>query len=187
MRLVLVRHAMPEIDPTVPAHRRRLGADGRAAAWALGPLLPASAYLVASDEPKAAMTLADAARDAADVVVDADFGEVRRPDGWVSDHREWARAYVAACVPSAGARPADGVHDGWEVPAAVAARFEAAVARHAERAGRRTLVVGTHGMAMTVWLVTRVDLDPAGIWAALRFPDMIDVDLAAGAVSRRTP
>jgi hypothetical protein len=93
MRLVLVRHAMPEIDPTVPAHRWRLGADGRAAARTPGPLLPAGAYPV----------------------------------------------------------------------------------------------VGTHGMAMTVWLATRVDLDPAEFWAALRFPDMIEVDLAARTVSRRMP
>ncbi len=69
-------------------------------------------------------------------------------------------------------------------------RFDAAVARHAAlaAAGNQILVIGTHGLAPTVWLASRVSLDPdpAHFWAALRFPDVIDVDLAGGTASRRS-
>jgi broad specificity phosphatase PhoE len=100
MNLILVRPAMPAVDPAVPAHRRRLDADGLAAARRL---------------------------------------------------------------------------------------LEGAVARHAALAAGRTLVIGSHGMAMTVWLAARTGLDPGPFWARLRFPDMIDVDLGAGVARRRTP
>lgn len=154
-RLLLVRHAMPEAV-----------AQGRAAARSLR--LPADALLVASDEPKAAQTLHEATG-GTPVLVDAGFGEVRRPHGWLPDHRERARAYV------------DGVqHDGWEPRAAVVARFDAAIARHATPG--RTLVVGTHGMAATAWLAARTAIEPGPFWAALRFPDIVEI--VAGRIVR---
>jgi 2,3-bisphosphoglycerate-dependent phosphoglycerate mutase len=172
--LVVVRHAMPELVPEVPSQRWHLGAEGRAAAQALRPLLVGSAYFVASDEPKAVETLQELAGQL-DVEMDPGFGEVRRPHVWSDDrdYRTTARAYVE------GVR-----HDGWEQHDDVFARFESAVVRHAEIAAaqRRTLVVGTHGLAPTVWLSRRIRLEPspAQFWAGLRFPDLIEVDLTAG-------
>ncbi|BCB75957.1 hypothetical protein GCM10022251_55390 [Phytohabitans flavus] len=99
---------------------------------------------------------------------------------WSDDHdyRAVARAYVV------GVR-----HHGWEAHGQVASRFDAAVARHAAVAAERglTLVVGTHGLAPTIWLASRMSLvpTPAEFWADLRFPDILDVDLIAGTVSRR--
>lgn len=107
----------------------------------------------------------------APVRVDADLGEVRRPHVWSADHRVLARAYV------------DGTcHQGWEPHREVVARFDAAVTRHAAQARDRVLVIGTHGMAPTVWLASRVRLrpDPGTFWSGLRFPDAIRVDLTAG-------
>jgi len=176
-RLVLVRHAMPVPDPDVPSERWRLGEPGRAAARALRAVLPPDAYLVASDEPKAVQTLQEAAGQP-DVATDPDFGEVRRPYVWAADedYRSVARAYVEGAA-----------HAGWEPHAAVAARFGAAVARHAALAGHRTLVVGTHGLSPTVWLagVVRLEPSPAGFWQSLGYPDVVDVDLAAGRATRR--
>lgn len=149
---------MPAACAEVPARDWPLSADGLAAARRLQ--LPAGALLVASDERKAAQTL-QAARPGAEVVIDAGFGEVRRPDEWVDDHRERARAYVE------GTRRA-----GWEPHDQVVARFEAAAGRHA--APGRTLVVGTHGMAATLWVASRRPIDRGAFWAALRFPDLIE-------------
>jgi hypothetical protein len=63
------------------------------------------------------------------------------------------------------------------------------VARHAALAAARnqTLIIGTHGIALTIWLASRYSLHPstAQFWAALRFPDIIDVDRTAGTISRR--
>jgi broad specificity phosphatase PhoE len=178
-RLILVRHAMPELDPAVPAEHWRLGPEGRAAARSLRPLFTEPAYYVASDEPKAMETLQEIAG-FPEVTTDPGFGEVRRPHVWSDDHdyRAAARAYVEGVC-----------HPGWEPHAQVVNRFDAAVARHAAlaSASNRILVIGTHGLAPTVWLASRVPLDPdpARFWAALRFPDVIDFDLAGCGVSRR--
>jgi broad specificity phosphatase PhoE len=163
VRILLVRHATPVIDPAVPATRWRLGAPGRAAARRLS--LPDDGYFVASDEPKAAETLRCAPGDRA-VGTDAGFAEVRRDVSWNPDHNRLARAYV------------DGVtHHGWEPRAEVADRFDRAITRHAVSAAGRPLVVGTHGMAMTCWLAARglITGEPGEFWAALGFPGVVAV------------
>ncbi|MBO3738590.1 histidine phosphatase family protein [Actinoplanes flavus] len=163
-RILLVRHAMPEIDPAVPARQWRLSPDGRAAARELAPLIPAAARFVASPEPKARETLAEIAGPAP-VGVDAGFAEVRRPSGWTGggEYRAAARAYLNGAE-----------HDGWEPRDQVVARFGAAVDRHVAEGG--TLVIGTHGLAGTLWLNSRSAFGwPAErLWAALRFPDLIE-------------
>lgn len=177
--LVLVRHAMPEQVPEVRSERWQLGDAGRASARSLRSSIPETAYLVASDEPKAIQTLQELG-DRREVAIDAGFGEVRRPYVWLDgyDYRSTARAYVEGVC-----------HDGWEPHAQVAERFAQAVARHAGVAAAtgRTLVIGTHGLAPTVWLTGVVQLlpSPGQFWEDLRFPDVIDVDLAAGTASRR--
>jgi len=176
-RLILIRHAMPEIDPRTPAELWHLGDEGRAAARVLGPLLARPAYYVASTEPKAVETMQEIAGELT-VHIDAGFAEVRRPRRWSEDYRAVAGAYVD------GAR-----HDGWELHQEVVERFDAAVARHTvlAAAGNSTLTIGTHGLAATVWLASRFPLhpSPAQFWAALRFPDIVDVVPAAGTLSRR--
>lgn len=184
--LVLVRHAMPDIVPEVPAERWHLGAEGRSAARALRPLVVGPAYFVASDEPKAVETLhelaglAGHARDAGqpEVRTDPGFGEVRRPHAWSNDYGNRATAYLEGVC-----------HDGWEPHDEVSARFQSAVVHHASLAAaqRRTLVIGTHGLAPTVWLSRRMRLEPSPLqfWADLRFPDLIEVDLTAKEWFRR--
>lgn len=69
---MLVRHAMPAVDPATDPATWGLGPEGRAAAAALD--LPTDALLVASDEPKAIETL----ESHSSVRVDRGFGEVHR-------------------------------------------------------------------------------------------------------------
>jgi broad specificity phosphatase PhoE len=167
--LQLVRHAQPAYDRAVAAHLWPLAAEGLAEAARLS--LPPGAYLAASDEPKAWQTLAPHGP----VVREPGFGEVRRVgEPWDGPYRDLRRAYV------------DGAdHPGWEARAEVAARFDGAVEDHLVRARGRPLVVGSHGLAMTVWLTARVGLaDPGDFWAGLRFPDVVAVDLAAGTIAR---
>ena len=178
-RLVLIRHAMPELEPEVRSERWQLGAEGRAAARSLRSLVAEPAYFVASNEPKAVQTLQELAGRPA-VMTDPGFGEVRRPHLWSDgrDYRSMARSYVE------GVR-----HHGWEAHMRVAARFGAAVARYAVLAkeANRTLVVGTHGLALTVWMagLIRLEPSPARFWEQLRFPDVIDVDLVGRTATRR--
>ncbi|WP_433290952.1 histidine phosphatase family protein [Actinoplanes sp. CA-030573] len=196
-RLLLVRHAMPVVDPAVPAALWHLGDAGRDAARRLRPFIPAGARFVASTEPKAVETLRELAGDAP-IATDAGFAEVRRPDAWGAGYRATARSYVEG----AG-------HDGWEPHVEVVARFDAAVRRHCAAFGPTTgtLVVGTHGLACTLWLAglglgsaeaepeaeaepqaqaeaePEAELEskpgPGAFWESLRFPDLIAVDPAS--------
>jgi hypothetical protein len=174
-KIILIRHAMPVVEPGVPSERWQLAEEGRRMARALGNdhrVVPRPAYVVASHEPKAAQTI----REMTDgpVPLDPGFAEVRRPYTWSDDYRARARAYVEGKA-----------HDGWERHDAVARRFDEAIRRHAAAADAAgaTLVVGTHGLAPTVWLTSRGLIeDPGAFWAALRFPDAVRVDLEAGQV-----
>lgn len=168
---------MPIVEPDVPSDQWQLGEEGRAEARSLRSRLSEPAYFVASDEPKAVQTLEEVAGETS-VSTDPGFREVRRPHVWSEDYRLVARAYVN------GIRPGE-----WEDHVQVADRFAAAVAKHAAIAAAmgHALVIGTHGLAPTVWLATvmRLDPSPAQFWERLRFPDLIDVDLLHGTATRR--
>jgi hypothetical protein len=177
-RLVLVRHAMPAVQPAVSADRWELDDRGRADSHALSAAVTEPAYYVASDEPKALQTL-QAMSAGQEIIPEPDFREVGRPHRWSADYRQHARAYV------------DGIgQEDWEPHDQVVARFGVAVQHHAKRAAARQqlLVVGTHGLALTVWLAAVVPLrpTPAAFWASLTFPDVIDVDLVAKRAERRS-
>jgi broad specificity phosphatase PhoE len=173
--LILVRHAMPAAEPDVPPSEWTLSPDGLRAAAAMRKVLPRDAWLVSSPAPKARQTLGDSD----DLVYDGRFREVDRPvEPWSDDFRTTRAEYVT------GAR-----HRGWEPQAEVAERFAAGVAVHAD-AGPRPVVVATHGMAMTVWLVSvgaLADTDAADFWRGLRFPDCHLIDLEANTVRRWPP
>jgi broad specificity phosphatase PhoE len=172
--LILVRHAMPDATPETPPNRWTLSDEGRRAAALLRDLLPSGAKLVSSTEPKAWETLGGGPA----VIQDARFGEIERPrEKWSEDFRAIRAQYVAGAV-----------HPGWESHHSAAARFQAGVDEHLE-AGR-TLVVATHGMAMTVWLVALGALaaaDAQMFWRGLRFPDCHAVDIIARSVERVEP
>lgn len=164
-RVLLVRHAMPTPDPSSDPARWPLSPEGREAADTLCSRLPADAVLVASDELKAQQTLQPAGA----VRVDPRLGEVRRKEPFAGDFRERRLAYVSGRL--------DDRHVGWERPADVATRFEAVVRESLRESV--TPVLGTHGMALTVWLTAlgRLD-DPGAFWSRLGFPEVVSVDLA---------
>ena len=166
-QLILVRHAMPDVQPQVDPALWVLSGAGLRAARSLRAGLPVPALLVASDEPKAWQTLDD---DGRGVARDNRFGEVRRDEPFGDGFRERRLAWV---------RGTD--HPGWESRDAVAARFDQAIRGHLGRADGIPLVVASHGMAMTTWLTWRgiVD-DPGEFWSGLAFPDRVDVDLRSG-------
>lgn len=173
MTLYLVRHAMPDVDPAADPATWPLGPEGRAAARQLADMLPSGALLVASEEPKAWQTLDPEGERG--ILRDRRLGEVRRTEEFNDDFRRLRRSYVCGAV-----------IPGWEPQAGVARRFGAAAGEAIQRAGRRDVVLATHGMALTVWLTTAISLaDPGSFWADLRFPDVLAVDLRAGTVARR--
>lgn len=168
--LILVRHAMPEIEPETDPAIWSLSKEGREAAQRL--TMPAGALLVASREPKAIETLAPHG----DVMVDEAFGEVRRVEAFGGAFRQRRMAYVGGVD-----------HADWEPRHVVSRRFSEAVDRARARAAGRPVVIGTHGMAMTVWLTStgRVE-DPVAFWEGLGFPDQVTVEQGATTRGART-
>jgi broad specificity phosphatase PhoE len=144
--MILVRHAMPELQPGVAPDRWGLGETGRAAARELAARLDGR-VVVSSDEPKARQTAEEiAAHLSAELVVDAAWREVRRPGDWDDGYRSRAARYVGGEA-----------LEGWEPHADVIARVTAAA---------RGDIVVTHGLAMTLYLGESVSF-----WEELRFPD----------------
>lgn len=168
-KVFLVRHAMPQLDATASPDDWRLSGGGRAAARALRGRLPPRSRRVVSSERKAQETLALALDEAFEV--DRRLDEVHRPREPIdSAVRSARRAWVSGRF--------DERHDGWETVTDAAARFDAAVRA---RASADDLVVATHGMVLTAWLVFVGTVEAgeaaASFWESLGLPDVVTVDL----------
>jgi len=170
LRILLVRHAEPQVSPTVDPRRWPLSEAGREAAGALLGRLPRTGRWVASSELKALETLQCARPDeSVPVSQDDRFDEVRRIEPFDDDVVTRRRAWVDGRL--------DDRHRGWETPLEAAARFDEAVRDHA--AAGPTLVVGSHGMVVTAWLVhargTVAAQDAGAYWEGLGLPDVIEL------------
>lgn len=166
---IIIRHAAPEARPDQGPATWPLSPAGREAAAELKSVIPQGAMLASSDEVKAIETVSLAAAvDRAELRVDDHFGEVRRPgEPFDNDHRSRRRAWVEG-------RP-DGRHTSWETPEQAGLRFQ----RGLDELDDGTVVVGTHGMVLTAWLVAAGHLEagPAAgaFWEDLAFPDVVSV------------
>lgn len=168
--LILVRHAEPEAAPAEDPRTWPLSPAGRRAARQLRDRLPQAGRWVSSTERKARETLECAAVGARRIGQEGRFDEVRRDEPYDDAFRQRRRAWVDGTL--------DDRHLGWETPEEAAARFDRAVADHAKHGV--PLVIATHGMVLTAWLVhARHWLAPeeaGAFWAELAFPDVVMLD-----------
>lgn len=128
---------------------------------------------VASEELKAIETLECLSpRECGAILRDERFNEVRRDEPFDGDFRSRRRAWVEGKL--------DDRHTRWESPHEAASRFDEAVNDFVAQGS--PLVIGSHGMIITAWLVHRARVQAgaeAGLfWGALSFPDVVEVDLA---------
>ena len=162
----MVRHAMPMASRSVPPHLWPLSPDGQAAARRLVSELPAEAYFVSSGERKAWETLGEAS---GPVVHDDRFNEIfRTGEPWKGDFHRLRRLYVHGVL-----------HPGWESHADAAERFQAGIEAALGQAHGRDVVIATHGMVVTTWLVSRgavAQNEAEKFWASLAFPDCLVVE-----------
>lgn len=174
MAILLVRHAAPEVASGLDPRRWALSGAGRIAAAQLGARLPSYGVWVSSTETKAYQTLSYAAGADVEIAQDSGFDEVRREEPFDEGFRARRLAWVAGRL--------DQRHAGWETPTEAAARFDRAVSAHATPGA--PLVIASHGMALTAWLVHARGRVPrheaARFWEALAFPDLIEVGAADG-------
>lgn len=178
--LILVRHALPEVVQGVAASKWGLAERSREDCVLLAHHLPArlAPLVYASSQPKAAETAGVIAlRRGLRVQADERLREADQDTGWVDDYEDLAASYLRGQLAP-----------GWEPQAAVSKRFGEAVQEALEDAPNGAdLVVVDHGLAMTLYLSTRVQLDREAFWRGLSFPDAWRMDLASSALSRVVP
>lgn len=174
--VILIRHAMPEVERGVASKLWGLGDAGREDCVLLAHALPrdVAPRIWTSDERKARET-ADvlALRLGLDVHVDARLAEVDRPTIWDREYRDVAAAYLAGTV-----------EPGWESPEAVRARFREAVDEAVVDAAGKEVIIVDHGLAMALWASTVVSMDIVEWWRVLTFPDAWRIDLERGTAER---
>lgn len=168
--IILVRHAMPNVERGLASRRWGLAEASREDCVLLAHALPPDVNGIwSSDEPKARETAEVLGlRLGRQVQVDPAFAEVDRPEIWDRDYREVAAAYLRGSV-----------EPGWETPEGVIRRFRDGLERaRTNHVGSRVVV--SHGLAMTLWLSTQVELDREQWWRALTLPDAWYVDALRG-------
>ena len=105
------------------------------------------------------------------IVRDERLNQVKRDEPFDDDFRSRRRAWVEGRL--------DARHTGWETPKEAAIRFDEAVRAHAGMHDR--LVICSHGMVITAWLVdhrwVQAGPEAGAFWAALAMPDVVEVDL----------
>lgn len=178
-RLLLVRHAVPVVDPSAPSENWVLSPDGEAAARELGRSLARSvpARIYHSAETKAVRTALLVAEECG---VPAEVEEELREVGG----RAWAGTpdqYRAL----AGRYLAGEALDGWEERARAQRRIVGAV-RGLVKPGQEPMIV-SHGLVLTLFLAWLLDVDADTLvsnWQAMRFPDLCVVDYEAKRVLR---
>jgi broad specificity phosphatase PhoE len=159
MRLIVVRHAQPAVDPDTPQASWALTDGGRAAARRLARNLEEAPDAVVSSPERKAVETAEpiTARFGLVLTVDERLREANRP--WIDgDYPTLARQWLSG-------EPLDG----WEPWKAVAERWETAILQTTSP-GHGTVVIVGHGLAMTAWAVHRFGIEPVAFWTALDFP-----------------
>lgn len=172
--IILVRHAMPEVDRSTPSKQWRLGDSAREDSVLLAHALPDTLgpVIVSSPEPKTLETArVIALRLGIEVIEDHRLGEVNNPWPRWDGYREAAAAYLAG----------EATPPGWEERGRVLARFAAAVRDARLRYPAGDLLVANHGMAMAIYLasIARTVVTSEGerpfdlvpFWQGLTFPD----------------
>jgi broad specificity phosphatase PhoE len=173
-RLVLVKHALPILDPTRPAREWVLGPEGERQAAELADQLRRFLpfRLAASPEPKASRT-AGIVAEALDLGVDLDdgLGEIDRPALPIMDRDEHERHNLRLFSefdrPVIGAESAREAHE----------RFAAAVARTLDKDASRNHVIVAHGTVIALFAAGEDRAQAVTLWKRLQCPSFVVLEL----------
>ena len=178
--LTLVRHGLPEIDPTVPADRWQLspGALPALTQLRLSGLIASGSRWFSSPEPKARES-AEALTQSPVAVVEA-LREAERPAGWYQNATEFS-----ALVRRSVLEPHTPAADGWEPAAATQARVLAASQAILAKTASDPVVLVGHGTAWTLLVAALTASSPdLDAWESMRMPDLAVLEVSASGRSR---
>lgn len=172
-RLILVKHAMPQVTPGEPPSTWPLSEEGRAAALALARKLAVHGpvAIVSSGEAKAF----DTARSMAEVL-----GLTATQDAGLGEHLNETgdflpRAEIEARIERLFAEPDKLVH-GEETGDQARERFAAAIARQREAHPTGTLVLVAHGRVIALWASRALNLEAMPLWRSLGLASALVID-----------
>jgi broad specificity phosphatase PhoE len=169
-KLILVRHSLPEIIPTVPARRWSLSEAGRRRCRPLADGLAAYALdvIVTSDEPKAVETGRIVAS-ALDKPLKTAQGLHEHDRSKVAfESKEWFEAAVARFFAEPGR-----LVFGNETADQAHRRFSEAVARVLEEHPEQNVAIVAHGTVMTLFVARTAGLEPFPFWKRLGLPAFV--------------
>ena len=185
--LILVKHAMPQVDVETPAHEWRLHPEGVAAASTLAERLVRARYvptrIVASLEPKATETGSLIAERLHLPFATAEglHEHDRRATGFL------AREKFVARMRDLFAQP-DSVVFGSESASAALTRFTAAVDRViSEETGDSDVVIVAHGTVISLFVGRRAAVDPTNLWTTLGLPSYVALELPSHRIIEIVP
>lgn len=174
--LILVKHAMPQVDVDTPGHLWHLRPEGVAAAGTLALRLLARyspSTVVASLEPKATQTgsvIAERLR-LPFATAEGLHEHDRRATGFL------ARDDFAARMRDLFAQP-DQVVFGSESASAALTRFAAAIDQViAKDTSGGDIVIVSHGTVMSLFVGKRAAVDPTNLWSTLGLPSYVSLEL----------
>lgn len=178
-KLMLVRHSIPQIDPSVPAREWRLSDVGiRRAASLAAHLAGCDAEVIwSSREPKASET--------ACIIGDALGLPCRVLEGLEEHHREHVPFFDSPeefehTVEQFFANP-HRVVMGSETAQQTLDRFTAAI-QEVMRANVGDCIAVTHGTAMALYVASVTGVEPMGFWRTLELPCLVEVSLTRRSV-----
>jgi 2,3-bisphosphoglycerate-dependent phosphoglycerate mutase len=170
-KLVLIRHAQPQVMPGTPASRWELSAAGREScqnlADQLKPYLPAT--LVSSQEPKARQTAGLIGR-ALGLGVESAAGlqeHARENIPFFSNRADFLTSVVRML------KNPDNQVLGEETASRALARFDRAVRRAAERWPGKNLLISTHGTVLALFVAHYNPVPIVEFWRNLKMPDHV--------------
>lgn len=174
--LYLVKHALPEIDPSVPAKQWSLGAEGQRQAQELaGVLFPRPDVVLSSTEPKAVKT--------GQLIANRTRATLFEPDSDLCEHNRSGTGFLCkeAFQESVAQffRTPHNLVFGSETADAAHARFERAVERHCTRHAGAHIAIACHGTVLSLWVSRRLGCDPFALWKRLQMPAWISTQYPA--------
>lgn len=181
MQIILVRHAVVDVDLAMPPCTWQLSDEGRRGARLLArdPIWLPVERIFSSPEPKAFETAHIlAGPNGMSVTAIEDLHEVERPPNqWFGD--DYPGGYRGA-VTEYFSRPRAATH-GWETPRVAQRRMRRCIERLREWEPWGFAVAG-HGLTLSLYIASVTGLDPAQIWPAIGLPDYAVLDLDAAAL-----
>ena len=175
MKLILIKHSLPEIDPDVPANQWLLSSEGRGLCANLA--IQLSGYeidsVISSTEPKAVET--------GEMLAHSLGKPFRRVDG-LHEHDRGDVGYLHRAedfnraVHSLFDKPAELVF-GRETADVAHQRFSDAIDSVLETYEGRGLAVVAHGTVISLYVARKTGADPFTMWKRLDTPSYIVIDL----------